>query len=273
MNRTKLMGIVNVTSDSFFSESRVPSCEHALTRMIRMQNQGADIIDIGGQSSRPGAGTVEEQEELRRLIPVFEKIKNRLQIPISIDTTRPRVAKLAIEAGATLINDITGLSDPQMVELAVSTGVDVSIMHMRGTPKTMHSQTSYPEGVVDHLIRWFEERTEYLIRCGIDPNKIIIDPGIGFAKNQEDNFRIINNIGELKKLGFRVLIGTSRKSFMGKVVNKTASHLLASTLAVNSIAILSEVDMIRVHDVEEHRDIIDIIEKSMQLRETYAMMR
>ena len=227
---------------------------------------GADILDIGGQSSRPGAGPVDEAEELRRLVPVFDKIKSILRIPMSVDTTRPRVAKLAIEAGATLINDISGLCDPQMVDLVASTGVEVCIMHMRGTPRTMQGHVDYNEGVVVHLLQWFEERTNYLVKQGIDPTKIMIDPGIGFAKNVEDNFKIIHNIGEFKKLGFRVLVGTSRKSFMGKVINKSASQLLAATLAINTMAILSSVDVIRVHDVEEHRDIIDLLGASSKMR-------
>jgi dihydropteroate synthase len=266
MKKTKLMAILNVTADSFYSESRAPSCELAIARAMKLQAQGADILDIGGQSSRPGAGTVDESEELRRLAPVFEKIKHCLKIPMSIDTTRPRVAKLAIESGATLVNDISGLCDPQMVDLVAGSGVDVCVMHMRGTPITMQGQMEYREGVVAHLLKWFEDRTEYLIKQGVDPSKIMIDPGIGFAKNVEDNFRIIHNIGEFKKLGFRVLVGTSRKSFMGKIINKNASQLLAATLAVNTMVIQSSVDVIRVHDVEEHRDIIDLLGASATMR-------
>lgn len=259
MTKTKLMAILNISADSFYPASRAPTWELALARAAKLQAQGADILDIGGCSSRPGAGPVSEEEELHRIAPVLEKLKHDVGIEMSIDTTRPSVAKLAIDAGATMINDISALADPIMIDLVKSAGVDVSIMHMRGTPLTMHNMTAYSEGVVEHLLQWFRQRTESLIDSGLDPHKIIIDPGIGFAKTIDDNFTILNNIGEFKKLGFRVLVGTSRKSFLGKAIHKSASQLLAATIAVNTIAVMSAVDIIRVHDVEEHRDVINLL--------------
>lgn len=259
MNKTKLMAILNLSADSFYPASRAPTCELALARVIKLQQQGADILDIGGCSARPGAKPVSEEEELQRVVPILEKIKHDVTIEMSIDTTRPSVAKIAIDAGATIINDISALSDPNMIDLVKSAGVDVCIMHMRGTPLTMQHMTEYEEGIVEHLMQWFKNRTQSLIDSGIDPKKIIIDPGIGFAKSLDDNFMLLNNLKEFHKLGFRVLVGTSRKSFMGKAIHKSASQLLAATLAVNTIAVMSAVDIIRVHDVEEHRDIINLL--------------
>lgn len=255
------MGILNATPDSFFDGGKFLNLEAAVKRGRQLHLEGADIIDIGGESSRPGAEAVSVQEELARTIPVIEALRAELPIPISIDTCKPQVAKAAIKAGANLINDITGLQDPGMRKIAAETGMDVCIMHMRGDPKTMQVDPHYTEGIISHIIYWFEQQIKELIQFGISEDKIILDPGIGFGKTVADNLEIIQNLPRFKALGFRVLVGISRKSFMSKILNKPASDLLAATLAVNTLLIRSGVDIIRVHDVREHKDIIEVLKK------------
>lgn len=254
---TQLMGILNVTPDSFYDGGRY--IENAIERALEIEWEGADIIDIGGESSRPGASPVSEDEELQRVIPIIEHLKGKISIPISIDTRKARVASAAVEAGATLINDITGFSDPAMCEAAASTGANICVMHMQGTPQIMQKNPHYSKGVVPHVLNWFEKRLESLFKTGIHEKNIILDPGIGFGKTVSHNLEIIHNLQKFKTLGFPILLGVSRKSFMSKIVNKPAKELLPTTITMNTIAILSKVDIIRVHDVKEHRDVIDVL--------------
>lgn len=259
MQKTLLMGILNATPDSFHPDSRSETLDSAIIRGIEMYRQGADILDIGGESTRPGATQVDEEEELRRVIPIIAALRPLLPIPLSIDTMKPRVAQAALEAGATLINDVSGFRDSLMRDLAAKAGVDICVMHMQGTPLTMQQNPSYPEGIIHHLLKWFEDRIQLLLQTGVKEKQIIIDPGIGFGKTIEDNIIILNHLPELKRLGFRVLLGTSRKSFLRKILNKPTAELMPATLAINASAVLSGVDIIRVHDVQEHRDMIDIL--------------
>jgi len=260
MPKTQLMAILNVTPDSFYINSRFPDIQRAIDTALTHQSHGADILDIGGESSRPGAPSISETDELERVIPVIQSLKSKLTIPISIDTVKPRVAAAAIEAGAVLINDINGFNDPEMIALAADKKVDICLMHMQGSPRTMQMQPYYPEGIIPHLLQWFERKCDTLIQFGVDPKKIILDPGIGFGKTIADNLQIIHNLPQFKRLGFRVLLGISRKSFLSKILNKPPEDLLAATLAINAIALTSHIDFIRVHDVKEHRDIIDLVD-------------
>lgn len=260
MSKTKLMGILNVTPDSFYADSRNPDIEQAVARALQMQAEGADILDIGGESSRPGSLSISESEELDRVIPVIEALKGQLTIPLSIDTTKPKVAKAAIKAGASLINDITGFSQPEMIALARETDLDICVMHMKENPLTMQIDPTYSDGIVPFLIQWFKERVETLKGQGINPQRIILDPGIGFGKTVADNLEIIHNLPVFKQLGFRVLLGASRKWFLSQILSKETHELQAATLAINTIAVLKHVDMIRVHDVKEHRSVIDVID-------------
>lgn len=255
----KLMGVLNVTPDSFYDESRCFAYEQALERGCLMWQEGADLLDIGGASSRPFADVVEEAEELRRVIPVIETLAKLVPIPISIDTYQPVVAKAAIAKGATLINDISGFTNPKMVEVAKECAADLCIVHMRGTPQTMQINPLYPEGIISHLLAFFEDRIEQLTHEGIDAQRIILDPGIGFGKTVEDTLQIFKNLPKFKKFGLRILIGASRKSFLTKLLNKPATELLPATLAIHTMALLAGVDMIRVHDVAPHRDVINVI--------------
>ena len=257
--RPQLMGILNITPDSFYDKGRFFDQEKAIARGRQMWQEGADILDIGGESTRPGAPAVPEADELARVIPVLAALRREVPIALSIDTQKPRVAAAAVTAGATLINDVSGLRNPEMVELVAAAGVKVCVMHMRGTPETMQQDPYYEEGVVEHLLRWFDERVDTLYRAGIKKENIILDPGIGFGKTIEDNLKILHNLRRLKETGLPILLGLSRKSFMGKIVERPVSQLLAATLAMNTLALTAKVDIIRVHDVAEHRDAIKML--------------
>lgn len=258
MAKTKLMGILNVTPDSIFA--RTLTTEQAVARAIQLEKEGADIIDIGGESTRPGSTAISEAEELNRVIPVIKELSRTLSIPLSIDTMKPRVAKAAVEAGVSLINDVTGFSDPEMVALAKETNLDICVMHMLGNPRTMQDNPKYEDGIVSFLFQWFKEKTSHLISQGIKPERIILDPGIGFGKTVADNLKIIHNLPLFKELGFRILFGASRKWFLSQILNKPREELLAGTLAVSTLAVANHVDFIRVHDVKEHRDVIDFFD-------------
>ena len=255
MPKTQLMGILNATPDSFYDQSRFFDLEAAIQRGVQISHEGADLIDIGGESTRPGATPVSLEEELRRVIPLIKELKSRVHIPLSIDTLKPQVALQALQAGADWINDVSGFRDCMMREIAGSSGARLCVMHMQGTPETMQLNPQYSTSIIDHIKTWFSNTLEKL-----KEEKIVLDPGIGFGKTVAHNLEIIHNLPELKRLGFPILIGVSRKSFMSKILNKPANELLAATLAINSIAVLSQVDFIRVHDIQAHRDVIDIIE-------------
>lgn len=255
------MGIINITPDSYFKKSRAMTTIDAVAAAIRMKEEGADILDIGGESTRPGAAVVGVEEELQRVIPIIKAIRKSLDIPISIDTRKPAVAKAAVEAGANLLNDITGFEDAEMIAIAKQHDLDICVMHMQGNPQNMQLNPHYEQGVIPYLLDWFQKKTITLLEAGIIKERIIIDPGIGFGKTVADNLEIIHNLTKLRALGFPVLLGISRKSFLSKLLNKPTEELLSATLAINSIAVNSHVDMIRVHDVKEHRDIVDTIAK------------
>lgn len=254
------MGILNVTPDSFSDGGRYFNTGLAIERGIEMASEGADILDIGGESTRPGSRAISVQEELDRVIPVIRALKDKLAIPISIDTKKPEVARAALQAGASIINDVRGFDRPEMCAVAKESGVPICVMHMQGTPETMQQKPFYQNGIVDHLLEWFSERIRQLIAFGIDQKQIILDPGIGFGKTVEDNAKIIQNIPKLKELGYPVLLGVSRKSFMTKIVGKEPLQLLNETIAVNTAAFLHHTDIVRVHNVKEHRSVFNILE-------------
>jgi dihydropteroate synthase len=259
MAHTQLMGILNVTPDSCVDQDRWFDHSAAIQRGIQIFEQGADWLDIGGESTRPKAHPVPEAEELRRVLPVLKALKQEISIPISIDTMKAKVAEAAIEAGASLINDVSGFREPAMRQVAASSQLPICVMHMHETPATMQLNPFYPEGIIPFLIDWFKARIDLLLNSGIKEKNILLDPGIGFGKTVADNVEIVHNLHKIKALGFPVLIGLSRKSFLGKIVNKTYPDLLPVSLAVNTLAILAEVEIIRVHDIAEHRDIIDLM--------------
>lgn len=256
--KTKLVGILNVTPDSFYAGSRRADSAAAIKRGLQLVAEGADILDIGGESTRPQAKAVSEEEELARVIPVIKELSQQISIPISIDTMKPRVAAEAIAAGAGIINDVTGFGDPAMRKIAVESGAEIWVMHMQGIPRTMQNNPHYENGVVTDLVNWFSERIDLLLKDGLNRERIVLDPGIGFGKTVADNVEIIHNLTRFRLLGFPVLLGISRKSFMSKLLNKPPEELLAATIAMN-VQVIPHVDYIRVHDVKEHRDVIDLL--------------
>lgn len=262
---TKLMGILNTTPDSFFDQGKYQGFEKAIERAKEIYLEGADLIDIGGESTRPGSEPVSEEEEFCRVIPLIKFLRKEIPIPISIDTSKPSVAKAAIHAGATLVNDVKGFQNPLMRQVASAHDVDICVMHMQGAPSTMQLNPCYKEGILQHLLNWFEQQIELLVKEGVQEKRIILDPGIGFGKTVADNMTIIQNFTRFKTFGMRILFGVSRKSFMGKILNKHTTDLLPATIAVNTLLIQSGVDMIRVHDVREHRDVIDFYKASSSL--------
>ena len=248
--RTLIMGILNVTPDSF--SDGYSDLEGAVAHGVRMAEEGADIIDVGGESTRPGSTPVSLDEELSRVIPVIESLAKKIDIPISIDTSKPEVARAAIEAGATMINDVTGLSNPDMASLTAEKKVPVIIMHMQGDPGTMQSNPQYDD-VVDDIIEFFRNRMIMAEEHGLERNQIIIDPGIGFGKTLEHNLEILRRLGELRVLGLPILVGTSRKSFIGKLQGTEVDERLEGSLAASVISAQKGAHIVRVHDVREIR--------------------
>ncbi len=260
--RTLIMGILNVTPDSFSDGGRFLNQDKAVARGLEMAREGADIIDIGGESTRPGYAPVSIDEELERVIPVIKTLVENIDIPISIDTSKPGVARAAIEAGASMINDITGLSNPDMVELVAEKKIAVFIMHMQGEPRTMQNDPRYDD-VVDDIIEFFRERVALAGEHGIKRERIIIDPGIGFGKTLEHNLEILGRLEEFRVLGLPVMVGASRKSFIGKLqesgagtemgMKNRADERLEGSLAAAIISAQKGAGIVRVHDVRETR--------------------
>lgn len=249
--RSFVMGILNVTPDSFSEKGTFFDKDAAIKRGLEMAEEGADIIDIGGESTRPGAEPVSLKEELKRVIPVIEKLAPKINIPISIDTCKAEVAKKALEAGAEIVNDISGLRfDPKMAETVASNEAAVVIMHIKGTPKDMQVSPSY-KSLIREVMDFLEESVKIAEEAGIPPDKVIIDPGIGFGKGLEHNLTIMKNLEAFKTLGKPILLGTSRKSFIGKITGADIEDRIAGTAATLSIGIMKGADIVRVHDVKE----------------------
>lgn len=249
--KTLIMGILNVTPDSFYDGGRNFGREKAIKKAYQLYKDGADIIDIGGESTRPGADTVSLSEEMDRVCPVIEAVADNIDIPVSIDTYKSEIAEEALKLGASIINDISGLAfDEKMAGIAARYKSYIVLMHIKGNPKNMQVNPQY-ENLLKEIYSFLESAKEKAINSGVDKNKIIIDPGIGFGKTLEDNYRILNNIGFFKKMGFPLLIGLSRKSLIGRLYDNEEDRLFA-TIALNTISSVYGADIIRVHDVREH---------------------
>ncbi|MDR1894697.1 MAG: dihydropteroate synthase [Spirochaetales bacterium] len=243
-----IMGIINLTPDSFFPSSRKEG-EGAVRAAALMEEQGADLIDLGGESSRPGAEYVDEVEELRRVIPVVEAIRRHSRLPLSIDTRRCEVARRALDAGADLINDISALGDdPALGLLAAERGVPVILMHKRGIPRTMQDGPFYRDPVGE-VAQELLEAVDRARGMGIAPDRIILDPGIGFGKRPADNWALLRDLPRLKALGFPLLFAASRKGFIGDVLDQEVENRELGSLLVHYHAALLGADMVRVHDV------------------------
>ncbi len=245
------MGVLNVTPDSFSDGGLWVEPEAAVRHGVEMVEAGAAIIDIGGESTRPGAEPVERDEELRRVIPVIEQIAERVDAPISIDTRKPDVAARAVDAGASIVNDTQGEdADDRMIEVALDSGAAFVAMHSRGTPATMRSLTNY-ESVVMDVRRWLAQRAAELERKGLTADAIVLDPGFGFAKSPEQNLRLLNELVAITDLGYPVLAGTSRKSFIGAVLDVSEDERLEGTAATVAWAVWKGARIVRVHDVTQ----------------------
>jgi dihydropteroate synthase len=249
------MGIVNVTPDSFSGDGLGADVGAAVERGLRMVEEGADILDIGGESTRPGSEAVPIEHELRRVIPVIEGIARRSSAPISIDTYKARVAREALAAGACIVNDITGLrGDAEMPEVARQAGAAVIVMHMQGTPRTMQDNPHYDD-VIGEISAFLKQQADAALAAGIARDQIVVDPGIGFGKNLEHNLEILRRLADFKALGYPVLVGPSRKGFIGAILDLSASwridQRLEGTAAAVALAIANGADIVRVHDVAQ----------------------
>jgi dihydropteroate synthase len=254
------MGVLNITPDSFSDGGLFFEPHKAIEHGLRMAEEGADVIDVGGESSRPGSDPVPLEEELKRVIPVIEGLASRLEIPISIDTYKSPVAERAIEAGAQMVNDISGLRfDPQMPAVAARFDTPLIIMHIKGNPKTMQQDPSYKD-LMKEIISYLREGIEKAEQGGVDPHQVIVDPGIGFGKRVQDNLVIINRLSELNILGRPLLIGTSRKSFIGAVLDSEVSQRGIGTLASVAVSALKGVHIVRVHDVAPIKQTVDMVD-------------
>ncbi|RLF45858.1 MAG: dihydropteroate synthase [Thermoplasmata archaeon] len=263
--RTLIMGILNVTPDSFYEGGKYSSVESALERAREMVEEGADIIDVGGESSRPGSLPVSKDEELSRILPVIKAISDELDVPISVDTYRAEVAEEAIKAGAGMVNDITAMGgDENMAGIVSEHGVPICLMHMKGTPQNMQKNPHYDDTMAE-ITKFLHERAEYAMAKGIDEKNIILDPGIGFGKRTgegiEDNCEIIARLAELKSLGFPVLVGASRKTFIGNLSNTRVEERLEGSLGAEAMAIANGADILRVHDVKETKRMAMVVDR------------
>jgi dihydropteroate synthase len=248
--KTLIMGILNVTPDSFSDGGLYCSQQKAVERGLQMVDEGADIIDIGGESTRPGAESIEASVELKRVLPVIESLVKQVKIPISIDTTKAKVAKLALASGAEIVNDISALhGDKKMAKTISDEGAAVILMHMRGNPRNMQKGNLVYNNLMGEVTDYLEKSSEKALKAGIEKDCLVIDPGIGFGKTPEDNYKIIKNLSQLKELGMPVMIGTSRKSFIGKVTGGEPEQRLEGTAATVAAAIMNGCHIVRVHDV------------------------
>ena len=242
------MGVVNVTPDSFSDGGRFLDPEEAAAWGRRLAEEGADLLDVGGESTRPGAEAVDEREELRRVLPVLARLRGLR--PISIDTTKAAIAAAGLDAGATVVNDVSGgLADPAMLATVADRGASIVLMHRKGTPRTMQRLARYRD-VVEEVKRFLAERVEAALRAGIAPERIAVDPGIGFAKTARHNLLILARIGQITALGFPVVVGVSRKRFLGRILDLPVDERVEGTIAASLLAAAGGARILRVHDVK-----------------------
>ncbi|UCC97185.1 MAG: dihydropteroate synthase [Phycisphaerales bacterium] len=253
-----VMGVLNVTPDSFSDGGRFLDAEKAVEHGLRMAAEGAAIIDVGGESTRPGSASVCADEQIERVVPVIEKLHAKTPVPISVDAWKSEVAKAALDAGAGMINDITALGDERMGELAVERQVPIVLMHMRGTPATMQTEPKY-EDVVGEVLEFLLSRAQLAERLGIARERLFIDPGIGFGKTLEHNLVLLKNIDRFVATGYRVLVGTSRKSFIGRITGRdNPAERIFGTAATVALCAAAGVCVVRVHDVAQMADVVRV---------------
>ena len=259
-HKTYVMGILNCTPDSFYPGSRSATIKEAMKNAREMIAAGVDIIDVGGESTRPGSEPVEEAEEIRRVIPVIQALRAESDVIVSVDTRRKEIAERALDAGADIINDISGLRhNDDLARLVARRKVPVVLMHMRGTPKNMQKNPYY-RNTISEILRELQQSIAAAIGAGIAPEMIIVDPGIGFGKRIQDNLRIIRELASLKSLAFPILVGLSRKGFIGEILDRPVEKRLIGTVTANTLAILNGANIIRVHDVADAVEMVKIID-------------
>jgi dihydropteroate synthase len=258
LNCPKVMGILNVTPDSFSDGGRFSTVNNAINHAQEMITSGADFIDVGGESTRPGADNVTEQQELDRVVPVIEALHARFDVVISIDSSKATVMKASVDAGAGLINDVRALQEPGALEVAAHAEVAVCLMHMRGQPRSMQDAPHY-DNVLSDVQQFLRTRTQTCIEAGIHKEQILVDPGFGFGKNLAHNYQLLARLKELHQLGYPLLVGMSRKSMIGQLLDRTTDERLAGSVALATIAALKGAQIIRVHDVKETVDAVKIV--------------
>jgi dihydropteroate synthase len=257
--RPCVMGILNVTPDSFADGGRYADVAKAVARATRMVEEGAAIIDVGGESTRPGAQPVPAEEELRRVMPVIEALSGRIDAVVSVDTSQPQVMRAAIAAGAGLVNDVRALAMPGALETVASSAAAVCLMHLRGEPRTMQADPSYAD-VVTEVRAFLARRAEACRAAGIAAERIAVDPGFGFGKTADHNLALLGRLGRLCELGFPVLVGLSRKSLVGRLTGRAVDDRLAGSLALAAIAVLCGASIVRAHDVAATVDAVRVAE-------------
>lgn len=257
--RPLVMGVVNVTPDSFSGGTDTHHCTLAIDHAMALAEQGADIIDVGGESTRPGATPVSADEECRRVIPVIRALARETKLPISIDTMKASVAQQACNTGATIINDVSALADPEMAAVAVRTNSALVLMHMRGTPATMQKAPHYTN-VTSEVMTYLADRVARALDAGLENTRLCLDPGIGFGKTLEHNLTLLRQLGLLRQLNLPILLGVSRKSFLGLLTGRPVGERLAATLAAQAFALVrGDADVIRAHDVREAVDLVRVV--------------
>jgi dihydropteroate synthase len=266
-DRPRVMGVLNVTPDSFFDGGRYFEPSVAIAHGVSMAEQGADILDIGGESARPGALPVSLQEELDRVLPVVETLRHQVEIPISIDTAKPEVMRAAVAAGAAMINDINALRSPGALTAAAEMGVPVCLMHMQGQPRDMQHQPSY-HNVIEEVLEFLQARVDAALEAGLSPHQLVLDPGFGFGKTLAHNLELLNRLDQLVGLGYPVLAGLSRKSMLGRILKSEDEDRLAGSLTLAILACQQGAHIIRVHDVEPTLQALRVLEAAKLERES-----
>jgi dihydropteroate synthase len=265
--RAVVMGIVNVTPDSFSDGGQFARTDAAVAHALDLVRQGADILDIGGESTRPGATPVPTDEELRRVLPVVTALVSQTSVPLSIDTSKAEVAQQCLAAGAHIVNDVTALANPAMIDIVKQFNAGAILMHMQGTPATMQ-QNPYYENVTDDVARWLENRLRDVCAAGVAPDNLVLDPGIGFGKRHAHNLELLVRLPELQRLGRPICLGASRKGFIGKITGRTVQESLAGSVAVACHALAKHaVQILRVHDVAATRDAVLLLEALAETKE------
>lgn len=255
-----VMGILNVTPDSFSDGGRFDRVDTALAQARRMAADGADLIDVGGESTRPGALPVDVADEIARVVPVIESIRAEIDRPVSIDTMKPEVMRAAVDAGATMINDVNGLRNPEALRTAAALGVPVCLMHMQGEPRTMQQSPHYDD-VVEDLLAFFRERIERCAEAGIERERLVLDPGFGFGKTLEHNLALLAGLERFRELGLPILVGISRKSMLGALTGRQRpEHRVAASVAAAVLAVERGATIVRVHDVAETVDAMRVVQ-------------